>query len=38
MFEFFGDVPKLVVPDNLKAAMTHACRYEPNLNQKRIYA
>ena len=35
-FEFFGGVPELVVPDNLKAAVTKACRYEPELN--RTYA
>ncbi|MFZ4126223.1 MAG: IS21 family transposase [Rickettsiales bacterium] len=32
MFEFFGGVPLLVVPDNLKAAVTRACRYEPDIN------
>lgn len=32
-FAFFGGVPQLVVPDNLKAAVTRACRYEPLLNQ-----
>lgn len=32
MFEFFGGVPLLVVPDNLKSAVTRACRYEPDLN------
>lgn len=32
MFEFFGGVPELLVPDNLKAAVTKACRYEPKLN------
>lgn len=30
---FFGGVPRLLVPDNLKAAVTKACRYEPTLNQ-----
>lgn len=29
MLEFFGAVPSLWVPDNLKAAIKHACRYEP---------
>jgi transposase len=28
-FEYFGCCPKAVVPDNLKAAVTKACRYEP---------
>ena len=31
-FEFFGCVPHVVVPDNLKAAVSRACRYEPDLN------
>ncbi len=30
--EFFGGVPELLVPDNLKAAVTKAERYEPGLN------
>jgi transposase len=32
-FEFFGGVPQLVVPDNLKSGVTRACRYEPEINQ-----
>ncbi len=32
MFEFFGGVPELIVPDNLKAGVRHACYYEPDLN------
>lgn len=32
MFEFFGGVPQLVIPDNLKSAVTKACRYEPDIN------
>lgn len=31
-FDFFGGVPKVVVPDNLKSAVTKPCRYEPELN------
>ena len=31
-FEFLGGVPSLLVPDNLKAAVTKACRYEPKIN------
>lgn len=31
-FEFFGGVPAIVVPDNLKAGVTAACCYEPDLN------
>jgi transposase len=33
MFEFFGGVPALVVPDNLRSAVTKSCRYEPDINQ-----
>jgi transposase len=32
MFEFFGGVPRLVVPDNLRSAVTRTCRYEPDIN------
>ena len=32
MFAFFGGVPLLVIPDNLKSAVTRACRYEPDIN------
>jgi transposase len=32
-FEFFGGVPQLVVPDNLKSGVHRACRYEPALNR-----
>ena len=32
MFEFYGAVPSLVVPDNLKSGVNRACRYEPDLN------
>jgi transposase len=32
MLEFYGAVPALVVPDNLKTGVTRACRYEPDLN------
>lgn len=30
--EYFGCVPKIVVPDNLRSAVAKACRYEPELN------
>ena len=33
-FEFFGGVPQLLIPDNLKAAVSRADRYEPVLNEK----
>jgi len=32
MLTFFGGVPEIVVPDNLKAGVKHPCRYEPDLN------
>jgi len=32
VFIFFGGVPLAIVPDNLKAAVTKADRYEPQLN------
>jgi transposase len=32
MYEFFGGVPSLTVPDNLKAGVRHACYYEPDVN------
>lgn len=31
-FEFFGGVTEILVPDNLKSAVTKPCRYEPDLN------
>lgn len=33
---FFGGVPRITVPDNLKSAVTKSCRYEPTL--QRSYA
>lgn len=30
---FFGGVPQAIVPDNLKAAVTKADRYEPHINE-----
>lgn len=30
---FFGGVPACVVPDNLKSAVTKACKYEPEINK-----
>ncbi len=32
MLRFFGGVPELLVPDNLKAAVTRASRYVPQVN------
>ena len=31
-FEHFQGVPAITVPDNTKTAVTHPCRYEPELN------
>jgi transposase len=31
-FAFLGGVPRMVVPDNLKSAVTSPCRYEPDVN------
>lgn len=31
--EYFGCVPRIVVPDNLRSAVDKACRYEPQLNR-----
>lgn len=30
--EFYGSAPRIVVPDNLKAGVTKACWYDPDLN------
>ncbi len=32
MFEFFGGVPEIIRPDNLKAGVTKASFYDPDLN------
>lgn len=32
-FKFFGGVPRLLVPDNLKSGVTKACRFDPVLNK-----
>jgi transposase len=32
-FEYFGGVPQVVVPDNLKVGVTRGHRYEPELNR-----
>jgi len=31
-FEYFGGVPRIVVPDNLKSGVSRPCRYEPDIN------
>lgn len=30
---FYGGVPKAIVSDNLKSAVTRACKYEPDINR-----
>lgn len=32
MFDYFGGCPELVIPDNLRAGVSKACRYDPQLN------
>lgn len=32
-FEFFGCVPEILVPDNLKSGVTLPCRYDPDVNE-----
>jgi transposase len=32
-FEYFGGVPAALVPDQLKSAVTRACRYEPGVQR-----
>jgi len=31
-FAFFGGVPEILVPDNLKSGVTRPCTYEPDIN------
>ena len=31
-FDYFGGVPALLVPDNLRSGINRACRYEPDAN------
>lgn len=31
-FEYFGGVPEMVIPDNLRSGVSKACRYEPDIN------
>lgn len=32
MFEYFGGVTDMIVPDNLRSGVSQACRYDPELN------
>ncbi|OHA71634.1 MAG: hypothetical protein A3E07_02790 [Candidatus Wildermuthbacteria bacterium RIFCSPHIGHO2_12_FULL_45_9] len=36
MLNYYGGVPHLLVPDNLKSGVTKACKYDPDMN--RTYA
>ena len=31
-FEYFGGVPEIIVPDNLRSGVSKTCRYEPDIN------
>jgi transposase len=31
--EYYGGCPECIVPDNLKAGVTHACYYDPEINR-----
>jgi len=31
-FEFFGGVTQMLIPDNLRSAVSKACRYDPEIN------
>ena len=31
-FEYFGGVPRLLIPDNTRTGVSRACRYDPDLN------
>ncbi len=33
MYAFFGGVPRVTVPDNLKSGVRQACHYEPDVNR-----
>ena len=33
LYTFYGGVPQLIVPDNPRALVSDACRYEPKLNE-----
>jgi transposase len=33
VFRFFGGVPKLLVPDNLKSGVAEASFYDPEINR-----
>jgi transposase len=31
-FEYFGGVPHILIPDNLRSGISKSCRYEPDIN------
>ena len=33
-FQYFGGVPEILAPDNLKSAVGKPCRYEPKINER----
>lgn len=33
MLEYFGGVPEIIVPDNLRSGVSKMCRYEPEINR-----
>ena len=35
--KFFGGVPEMLVPDNLRSAVTRACRYDPDINRSYLH-
>ncbi|UYM18909.1 IS21 family transposase [Endozoicomonas euniceicola] len=36
-FNYFGGVPQMLVPDNLRSAVTKACRYDPDINRSYLH-
>ncbi len=36
-FKFFGGVPEMLVPDNLRSAVSKACRYDPDINRSYLH-
>jgi transposase len=32
MFKYFGGVPNILVPDNLKSAVSKACNFDSDIN------
>ena len=35
--QFFGGVPEVLVPDNLRSAVSRACRYDPDINRSYLH-